>query len=321
MEKSPLVSIITPCYNGEKTVHRMIDSVLAQTYSNIEYIFVNDGSTDHSEDVALSYQKKFEERGYSFKYIKQENKGLGGAINAGLKEFTGKYLCWADADDFYIPDSVKKRVEWMEAHPEYSAVTSDAYIVTESDLTRTDRRVSQGVTNNEDEDQFWHLLEGNSIFCCACHMLRASDFIETHPNREIYPARRGQNWQMLLPTYYNKKRFFLDEPLYYCVVSDGSMSSDDSVQKKLARCDEHEDILTHVLADMKTTPEDAEKARRMVKCSLAERRLYIAFYAGAADVAADQAAVLKSEKALSLKGRLLCFGARHQWAGRLMQKL
>ncbi len=59
----PLVSIITPCYNGEKTAHRMIESVLAQTYSPIEYIFINDGSTDNTEELFNSYLPKFEEKG------------------------------------------------------------------------------------------------------------------------------------------------------------------------------------------------------------------------------------------------------------------
>ena len=92
MEKA-LVSIITPCYNGAAVIGRMIESVLAQTYDNIEYILVNDGSKDDTERVVLSYQEQFEKRGYRFLYVKQENGGLGAAINAGLRVFSGDYLC------------------------------------------------------------------------------------------------------------------------------------------------------------------------------------------------------------------------------------
>ena len=307
----PCVSIITPCYNGAKTVHRMIESVLAQTYDNIEYVFVNDGSTDDSEKVVLSYKKQFEDRGFLFKYIKQENKGLGGAINAGLKEFTGEYLCWADADDFYAPDSVKKRVEWMEEHPEYSAVTSDAYIVREDDLTNISKRVSQGIKNNEDEKQFWHLLSGESIFCCACHMLRVSDFLRVNPNREIYPARRGQNWQMLLPIYYYGKRYFLNEPLFYYVSSSGSMSRDDSTQKKLERCDEHEFILNQTLDSMDMLPEDYKKAKDCVRLNYIRKRLFIAYCACDANVAEEQAKKLKKEHKLTLRDRIYLLSAKH----------
>ena len=104
--ENQLVSIITPCYNGEKTVSRYLDSVLNQTYKNIELIFVNDGSTDNTEQVVLSYEKIFEENGKKLIYIKQENKGLGGAINTGLKYFTGDFLCRADADDFFHLESI-----------------------------------------------------------------------------------------------------------------------------------------------------------------------------------------------------------------------
>ena len=66
MEK--LVSIIIPCYNHSTVVGRMIKSVLNQTYSKIELIVVNDGSTDDSEKVILSFAEKLEEKGYLFKY-------------------------------------------------------------------------------------------------------------------------------------------------------------------------------------------------------------------------------------------------------------
>ena len=102
MEKeNPLVSIITPCYNGENVMHRLLDSILSQTYSNIEFILINDGSTDHSEEIWYQYEKKFNEKGIKTIYIHQRNQGLGAAINAGLKVFTGDYLCWPDIDDYF----------------------------------------------------------------------------------------------------------------------------------------------------------------------------------------------------------------------------
>ena len=60
--KYPLVSVITPCYNGEKYLDRYFKSILDQTYPNIELIFVNDGSNDKTEEIALSYKNKLEEK-------------------------------------------------------------------------------------------------------------------------------------------------------------------------------------------------------------------------------------------------------------------
>ena len=122
MSNNKLVSIITPCYNGEHCLARMLDSVIAQTYRPIEYILVNDGSTDGTQALAESYIPKFREAGIDFKIINQENKGLAGAINAGLMCFTGDYLCWPDADDYLEPTSVEDRVKVLEDNPEYAVV-------------------------------------------------------------------------------------------------------------------------------------------------------------------------------------------------------
>ena len=72
MEKQPLVSMIVPCYNCEKWIGRLIESVISQTYDNIELIVVNDGSTDRSGEIIDFYEQKVTDRGYKFKSIHQE---------------------------------------------------------------------------------------------------------------------------------------------------------------------------------------------------------------------------------------------------------
>jgi len=67
-----LVSIITPCYNGEKFINRYLDSLLGQTYSNIEIIFINDGSTDKTEEIVFSYKDNFKKKGIKFIYISKK---------------------------------------------------------------------------------------------------------------------------------------------------------------------------------------------------------------------------------------------------------
>ena len=66
---NPLVSIITPCYNGENYLERYLDSVLEQTYDNIELILVNDGSNDKTSEIANRYKSKFADNGYVYIYI------------------------------------------------------------------------------------------------------------------------------------------------------------------------------------------------------------------------------------------------------------
>ena len=274
MSNHPLVSIITPCYNGEKCLARMLDSVIAQTYRPIEYILVNDGSTDGTQSLAESYIPKFEEAGIKYYIIKQENKGLGGAINAGLKIFTGDYLCWPDADDYLEPTSIEDRERILEKNPEYAVVSSDAYI---RDCNHLDdyKKLSTGLKYLDDPNQFEHHLNGESIFCCGCHMVRVSMFLDVHPDREIFPARRGQNWQLLLPIYYKYKWIFLDKPLYNYIVSPNSMSKDkNTLEAVLFRCDEHEAIILKTLNRIQMIQKtDMEKYINLIKSRYARRRM------------------------------------------------
>ena len=96
-----LVSIITPCFNGEKLIFRLLDSVLKQDYQQIEMIVVDDGSMDKSKDVILSYVDKFTNRGYKLCYLYQNNSGQASAINKALPLVKGEFIAWPDCDDYY----------------------------------------------------------------------------------------------------------------------------------------------------------------------------------------------------------------------------
>ena len=98
--KSGYVSIIVPCYNAAATLGRFMDSVMNQTYSYIQVIAINDGSTDQTAEILKNYKAKFVTSEREFIIITQKNLGLGSAINSGLKHIQGEYICWADPDDF-----------------------------------------------------------------------------------------------------------------------------------------------------------------------------------------------------------------------------
>jgi len=99
MEK---ISIIIPVYNVSKYLKRCLDSVINQTYKNIEIIIVNDGSTDDSLKICESYQKKDKR----IIIINQKNQGLSAARNKGLNIANGKYICFIDSDDYVFYDYV-----------------------------------------------------------------------------------------------------------------------------------------------------------------------------------------------------------------------
>ena len=92
---NPLISVIVPCYNQAQYLDECLQSVLDQTYQNWECIIVNDGSPDHTEEVA----NKWLEKDPRFRYIDKENGGLSSARNAGLKEAKGEWIQFLDCDD------------------------------------------------------------------------------------------------------------------------------------------------------------------------------------------------------------------------------
>ena len=97
------ISIIVPIYNTEKFLDKCLNSLVNQTYKNIEIILIDDGSTDNSLNICLDYQKKDNR----IKVIHQENKGLSGARNRGFEESTGDYIWYIDSDDYIENDSLK----------------------------------------------------------------------------------------------------------------------------------------------------------------------------------------------------------------------
>ena len=107
MEK---VSIIVPTYNKAEELRRALDSILSQTYSNLEVIVINDGSLDHTKDVLQEYQQKDER----IVAIYQENSGVSVARNVGIKRATGTYINFVDGDDAIAPDIIEKLVKKIE---------------------------------------------------------------------------------------------------------------------------------------------------------------------------------------------------------------
>ena len=186
---------------------------MSQTYDNIEYIYVDDGATDGTKDVVLSYKDKFESRGIPFMYVYKENGGLCSAIQEGLQHVNGECLCWPEYDDILLPTAIEERVKYLESHSDCAVVTCDAWITPVDSLDKPTGVLSYHNPNRFDRNHFVQLLTGNSIFTAACHMVRMDVFDETHKDRKIFQSRVGAVWQMLVPIYYKYNRGFIDKPL------------------------------------------------------------------------------------------------------------
>jgi glycosyltransferase involved in cell wall biosynthesis len=111
MNTSPLVSVIMPLYNAEDYLKEAVDGILAQSYSNFELIILNDGSSDRSEEICLSYKDR------RIHYHFHKNMGLAGTLNKGLELCKGIYIARQDQDDIAHKDRFDKQVNYLEAHP------------------------------------------------------------------------------------------------------------------------------------------------------------------------------------------------------------
>lgn len=109
------VTIITVTFNSEKTISRTIESVLKQTYNDIEYIIVDGKSTDRTIEVAESYQKLFDEAdGRTLKIISESDNGMYDALNKGARMAHGELVGQINSDDWYAPDGVERMVRFYE---------------------------------------------------------------------------------------------------------------------------------------------------------------------------------------------------------------
>ncbi len=140
-EPQPLVSIVTPSFNQAQFLEKTIQSVLSQSYRNIEYIVVDGGSTDGSREIIERYADRLRA------WISEPDNGQSDAINRGFRLASGGILAWLNSDDTYLPDAVEQAVAYLNAHPETGLVYGHAYYV-----DATGARIAEypsGITNHK----------------------------------------------------------------------------------------------------------------------------------------------------------------------------
>uniref|UniRef100_A0A7C4KJ95 Glycosyltransferase n=1 Tax=Anaerolinea thermolimosa TaxID=229919 RepID=A0A7C4KJ95_9CHLR len=118
---SPTVSVNLCCYNSEKYLRETLDSVVNQTYTDWEFIIINDGSSDSTESIISEYIK----RGHNIIYHYQENQGLGYSRNEALKFSKGRFIAFIDHDDIWLPEKLEKQIPFF-SDPNVGLVYSDA---------------------------------------------------------------------------------------------------------------------------------------------------------------------------------------------------
>lgn len=270
--QNPLVSLIIPCYNGEDFINRCLDSVLNQSYSYIQFILIDDGSTDNTVVIIEAREEELHEKLEEFIFIRQENGGAASAVNTALKYVKGKYIAWADSDDVLQNDNILKKVDFLRENEECALVACNAR---ELDMI-TGREIRKLLFHEkiQNSDLFMTLIFGEVPCYPGVFMVRTQALFSILTKREIYyHPEVGQNWQLLLPVAYKNKCGFIDEVLYDYYVRTDSHSHNQNYENQVLRTYCQEEVLLNTL----TFIENGDGLFQKIRVKYALSRFNISF--------------------------------------------
>ena len=168
LTEGPLVSVILPAYNHEEFVADAIESVLNQTYKNIEFLVADDASTDHTAEIIKRYSEHF-----AGEYYFTENAGGRGRFLR--KKATGKYIAFTSSDDFWEPDKLALQVDYLEKHDDVAACFTWCSYVDENKKELDETRFFQKNRNRyEWMNYFW---DNGNVLCHSSILIRREEYL------------------------------------------------------------------------------------------------------------------------------------------------
>lgn len=215
---NPLISVIVPVYKVEKYLHRCIDSILAQTYENIEVLLIDDGSPDQSGAICDDYQAKDSR----VRVFHKENGGVSSSRNSGLREAKGDYIGFVDADDYISPEMYQSLLNLIEQNKADIAICG---YQKEIDKDKFEPYWKDKVQISLDRNEMISNLLTNHYYTCAVwSMLFRKSFI----SNIAFDERIKHNEDLLYIYEAMKlagKAMYISEPYYYYCTTDGSATT------------------------------------------------------------------------------------------------
>ena len=263
---SELVSIIMPVFNSEKYLVESIQSVLDQTHSDWELLIVNDGSTDDSEKVALSFQDD------RIKYFKQRNRGVSSARSYALERMKGDYFCFLDSDDALSVDSLEYRLRIFRADTTLDFVDGIVVSFDKTMKTKTSEWKPTYTGNPLNE----LLMLNESCFFGITWMIKKKTSSILHFDREMKFAE--DLWFYIQLTLVDHTRYsFTSNPIYLRRTTPGSAMSD---MKNLASG--YRDLYNRIIGTNRLSQNQKIQLKKkvlsiVVKSSLRRLDFYTAF--------------------------------------------
>lgn len=208
----PLISVVIPAYQAERTIQRAIDSVLAQTLPACEVLVVDDGSPDHQAEVISSY-------GAPVKLIRQPNRRTAAARNAGIECSVGDFIAFLDADDYWEPTKLESQLSVFDQHPELGIVAGSFF----SQTTDGQRSVSSC------SKYFGRVVHatGSRAFMLGTQVWTGSVIVRRHlleHHRFITGLEPAEDRDLWIRLVASSPVFLMHEPLATAVLEEGSIS-------------------------------------------------------------------------------------------------
>jgi len=222
-QNKPLISVIVPVYNVEKYVGRCLTSIINQSYTNLEIIVINDGSTDNSLSVCEEYAAKDNR----IKLTTQENRGLSGARNTGLRHYTGEYVTFVDSDDWIHRNMIEYLYNVLIRHDSEMSLCANRRV---SEDTILDKNHEEMETTTYTCDESMELFLNETITACWARL-----FSKNIISGFEFPE--GLNCEDYIYMYEAIRRIkkgvtFVDIPLYYYFNRPDSIVNDSFSIKK-----------------------------------------------------------------------------------------
>lgn len=178
------VSAVITAYNSEAFIAEAIESILRQSRAVDEIVVVDDGSTDHTRHIVSEYADQ------GIKFIQQHNRGAGAARNKGIRETSGEYIAFLDADDVWLENKTRLQVDYLNKHPKAGLVSGFAHWWNMAkDRARVTGKVQRNMRTLRREIMVHNVLGNPSMV-----MVRRSALEETGLFRE--DIRWGQDWEL-----------------------------------------------------------------------------------------------------------------------------
>lgn len=203
------ISIIVPVYNAEKYLKKCLDSLVNQTKKELEFILINDGSTDKSEEIIKTYKDK------RIKYFKNKNQGIGKTRNFGIEKSSGKYLMFLDSDDYFSNDACE--ILYKEAEKEKAdLIVFDYYRVEKGNLNEV-KIESFNATNIKDDPNL--LLKIN---LGPCNKIYKTDLIKNN-GIKFEESLKYEDTLFVVKAIYNAQKIIkLNRFLHYYMIHEKS---------------------------------------------------------------------------------------------------